>query len=345
MVVVNLPTRRWLLIVSFKSEQGSESFALVGRSYMSGNSARGNTESAHGEGQFAEALRSAIRSSGLSLDRIQARLRARGTPVSIAALSYWQSGKRQPERNDSLTALGELETILKLPAGSLLALLPPPRPRGKQAASVQPITETVRFERDTLLTLLTALGAPEALDQEQQLTLVGLHDRCQLGPDGGQHSITTRAVFEARTDGQDRWLLIYNSDDPSAGPPALRTVRNCHLGRQQVDTANGLMVAELMFDQPIRRGETYLIEYELENAGPPYPTCNRTHWREFRRPIREYLLEIHFNSATVPGRCQQFARPAGQKHPRMRNLTLDACRSVHAVAIDFGPGLFGIEWE
>jgi hypothetical protein len=265
--------------------------------------------------------------------------------VSIAALSYWQSGKRQPERNDSLTALGELETILKLPAGSLLALLPPPRPRGKQAASVQPITETVRFERDTLLTLLAALGAPEALDQEQQLTLVGLHDRCQLGPDGGQRSITTRAVFEARTDGQDRWLLIYNSDDPSAGPPALTTVRNCHLGRQQVDTANGLMVAELMFDQPIRRGETYLIEYELENAGPPYPTCNRTHWREFRRPIREYLLEIHFNSATVPGRCQQFARPAGQKHPRMRNLSLDACQSVHAVAIDFGPGLFGIEWE
>jgi transcriptional regulator with XRE-family HTH domain len=310
---------------------------------MSGNP-RGHIENASGDGQFAEALRSAIRSSGLSLDRIQARLRARGTPVSIAALSYWQSGKRQPERNDSLTALGELENILKLPPGSLLALLPPPRPRGKQAAA-QPVTETVRFERDILLSLLTALGSPEALDQEQQLTLVGLHDRCQLGADGGQRSITTRAVFEARTDGQDRWLLIYNSDDPSAGPPALAAVRNCHLGRQQVDTAHGLMVAELMFDQPIRRGETYLIEYELENAGPPYPICNRTHWREFRRPIREYLLEIHFNSSTIPARCQQFARPVGQKHARMRNLTLDACHSVHAVAIDFGPGLFGIEWE
>jgi transcriptional regulator with XRE-family HTH domain len=313
---------------------------------MAGNSARGNDEKAHGGGQFAEALRSAIRSSGLSLDRIQARLRAHGTPISIAALSYWQSGKRQPERNDSLTALGELEKILKLPVGSLLALLPPPRPRGKQVVRCsQPLTETVRFERDVLLHMLTAIGTPDALDQEQQLSLVGLHDRCQLSDDGGQRSITTRAVFEARGDGQDRWLLIYNSDDPAAGAPMLTTVRNCHLGRQQVDTANGLMVAELMFDKPIRRGDTYLIEYELANAGPPYPTCNRTHWREFRRPIREYLLEIHFNSADVPTRCQQFARPAGQKHPRMRNLALDACRSVHAVAIDFGPGLFGIEWE
>jgi hypothetical protein len=201
------------------------------------------------------------------------------------------------------------------------------------------------LEREILVGLNTALGAPSALDQEQQLTLVGLHDRCQLGEDGGQRSITTRAVFEARTDGQDRWLLIYNSDDPAAGPPVLTTVRNCHLGRQQIDTENGLMVAELMFDQPIRRGETYLIEYELANAGPPYPICNRTHWREFRQPIREYLLEIHFNSANIPARCQQFARPTGQKHPRMRNLSLDACRSVHAVAIDFGPGLFGIEWD
>ncbi|MEV4318874.1 hypothetical protein [Actinocrispum sp. NPDC049592] len=314
---------------------------------MSGNSARGHIENAHGDSQFAEALRSAIRSSGLSLDRIQARLRARGTPVSIAALSYWQSGKRQPERNDSLTALAELEAILKLPSGSLLALLPPPRPRGKQvaAATTSRPAETVRFQRDVLLGLLTALGTPNALDQEQQLTLVGLHDRCQLGDDGGQRTITTRAVFEARTDGPDRWLLIYNSDDPAAGTPALTAVRNCHLGRQQIDSDNGLMVAELMFDQPIRRGETYLIEYELENAGPPYPTCNRTHWREFRRPIREYLLEIHFNSANVPARCQQFARPTGQKHPRMRNLSLDTRRSVHAVAIDFGPGLFGIEWE
>ncbi|GAB3874823.1 hypothetical protein ACFQ1S_07235 [Kibdelosporangium lantanae] len=312
---------------------------------MSGNSARAQSENVHGENQFAEALRSAIRSSGLSLDRIQARLRARGTPVSIAALSYWQSGKRQPERNDSLTALAELETILKLPAGSLLALLPPPRPRGKQAAPDKQVTETVRFQRDVLLGLLTALGVPNALEQEQQLTLVGLHDRCQLGDDGGQQSITTRAVFEARTDGQDRWLLIYNSDDPGVGAPTLTTVRNCHLGRQEVDSANGLMVAELLFDQPIRRGDTYLIEYSLENAGPPYPICNRTHWREFRRPIREYLLEVHFSSANVPIRCQQFAKQSGTKHPRVRNLSLDTRRSVHAVAIDFGPGLFGIEWE
>lgn len=79
---------------------------------------------------FSAELRSAISTSGLSLDRIQVRLQERGIPVSVTALSYWQSGKRQPERQRSLQAILVLEQILDVPTGSLLSLLPPPRPRG-----------------------------------------------------------------------------------------------------------------------------------------------------------------------------------------------------------------------
>src|SRR5436305_13025652 len=42
--------------------------------------------------RFAEALRAAIQASGLSLNRIEHRLRERGQAVSSATLSYWQSG-------------------------------------------------------------------------------------------------------------------------------------------------------------------------------------------------------------------------------------------------------------
>lgn len=79
---------------------------------------------------FAQELRAAIKASGLSLDRIHARLARHGVPVSVTALSYWQSGKRQPERARSLLALRVLEHILRRPEGSLVELLPPPRPRG-----------------------------------------------------------------------------------------------------------------------------------------------------------------------------------------------------------------------
>lgn len=74
-------------------------------------------------GPFAVSLRAAIRARGLGLERIRYRLRARGTPVSLATLSHWQSGRCQPERPESLAALAALEEILEVPRGSLTGLL------------------------------------------------------------------------------------------------------------------------------------------------------------------------------------------------------------------------------
>ncbi|HWD02766.1 MAG TPA: hypothetical protein VG674_09970, partial [Amycolatopsis sp.] len=259
-----------------------------------------------GEGAFASALRAAITASGLSLDRVQARLRARGAAVSVTALSYWQSGKRQPERAGSLSAVRALEEILDVPAGSLLGLLPPPRPRGATRRDRQG-EEPLTFTRETLQPLLDRVGAPHALDQQHQLKLVGLHDRCDIAADGGQRAVTSRAVFQAGADGQDRWLLVYTQDD--AGPvPRVEAVRNCRVGRAETDDAHGILVAELLFDHPIDRGETHLIEYSLTNEGPPYPQCRATHYREFRRPVREYLLEIRFSPDAAPSRAWQYSR-------------------------------------
>jgi hypothetical protein len=293
---------------------------------------------------FATQLRAAIATSGLSLDRLQARLRARGVVVSVTALSYWQSGKRQPERQSSLSAVRTLEEILDVPAGALLGLLSPPRPRGgagKRHAGGEPMS----FPREVLQPLLDKVGAPHALERQHPLKLVGLHDLCEIAADGGQRSVTARAVFQAGTDGQDRWLLVYTQDDPAAGPPELHAVRNCRIGRAEVDEAHGLIVAELIFDQPIDRGETHLIEYTLTNNGPPYPECRNTHYREFRRPVREYLLEVRFAHGMAPGRCWQYSREGNDGTLARRPLKLDGADGVHAVALDFGPGVFGIDWD
>ncbi|GAB2974909.1 hypothetical protein GCM10017788_42540 [Amycolatopsis acidiphila] len=283
---------------------------------------------------FSMALRTAIARSGLSLDRLQARLQANGIPVSVTALSYWQSGKRQPERQSSLSAVRVLEDVLGLRPGELLSLLPPPRPRGVARRR----TEPVNFPVDALRALLERVGAPHALEQQHQLNLASLHDRCEIAADGGQRSTTARAVFQSTADGQDRWLLVY--DHGGAAPPRLHALRNCRAGRVEVDPEHGLTAAELIFDRSIDRGETQLIEYTLTNGGPPYPECANTHYREFRRPVREYLLEIQFD--TAPARCWQYARTGDAEEGR--DLQLDATGGVHAVALDFGPGVFGIGW-
>ena len=289
------------------------------------------------ETAFSRALRSAIARSGLSLDRVQARLQANGIPVSVTAISYWQSGKRQPERSSSLSAVRVLEDVLDLQSGELLSLLPPPKPRGH--ARRRPGPGTVNFPLEALRALLERVGAPHALEQQHRLNLVTLHDRCEIADDGGQRSTTAKAVFQASADGQDRWLLVY--DHGGASPPRLHALRNCQPGRVEVDTEYGLTAAELLFDRPLDRGRTGLIEYTLTNAGPPYPACENTYYREFRRPVREYLLEVGFDAP--PRECRQYTRVEDTEERCA--LSLDTTGGVHAVALDFGPGVFGISWE
>lgn len=290
---------------------------------------------------FAHALKTAISGSGLSLDRIQARLRAKGIDVSVTALSYWQSGKRQPERSRSISAVRGLEKVLDLRPGALFDLLPPPRPRGASRHR-RALGDTVNFPSDPLRALLKRVGAPHALEQRHRLDLVGLHDRGEIAGDGGQRRLTTRMVFRAAADGEDRWLLVYDHGGAEAVPPRLQALRNCVTGRVEVDAEHGLTAAELLFDRKINRGDTQLIEYALVNPGPPYPECRNTYYREFRRPVREYLLEIQFD--TPPSRCWQYTR-VGDAPEERRDRQLDTGGAAHAVALDFGPGVFGIAWR
>ena len=76
------------------------------------------------EAPFHEVLTHAIQRRNLTLERLSVRLRAQGTPVSIATLSYWQSGRSVPTRARSLQAVEHLERILSLPPGYLMSALP-----------------------------------------------------------------------------------------------------------------------------------------------------------------------------------------------------------------------------
>src|SRR4051794_27382889 len=87
-------------------------------------------------GPFDVALRAAIVARGLSLDRIQHRLGRQGVQISLATLSYWQSGQRRPERPTSLRALEHLEDVLEVPRQSLRDLLGPPTPRGRRGGGL-----------------------------------------------------------------------------------------------------------------------------------------------------------------------------------------------------------------
>ncbi|GAA1201458.1 hypothetical protein [Prauserella alba] len=284
---------------------------------------------------FSAALRSAIATSGLGLDRIQARLQDHGITISVTALSYWQSGKRQPERQSSISAVRTLEEILDVPAGTLLGLLPPPRPRGS--------TSRRRLDDRSQRRL--------SLDDARDVALVGLHDHCVVTtgdtPGDGPHStVTAKAVFRARADGQDRWLLAYRQDGSDGGEaaPDLTALRNCSVGRIEADPATNLTLAELIFSNAIDAGETQLVEYSLSYQHDPCPDTRKAHFREFWEPVPEYLLEVDFDPARPPAQCWRYSYRSHGGTAESQDVALDDRGRAHAVAVDFGPGVFGIGW-
>jgi transcriptional regulator with XRE-family HTH domain len=291
---------------------------------------------------FPIALRAAIRASGLTLDRIQYRLRARGLTISVTALSYWQSGRRRPERPESLSVLKHLEEVLGVESGSLTALLGPPRPRGRaqRPPAAIPI-ESLWDNREQLAPLLSRMD----LASDTSLTRISQHDRVEVTSDRGVRSVRVRQVLRAEHDGADRWISVYDVAAQGNPLPRIVSLQSCQLGRVAEDPVAGLIVTELLFDRPLARGETVIMEYEVVAPGPPYARSDDTFCRKFRLPVRDYVVEMWFDPGDPPAYCHQVAAPAEETETSARrDMAIDGAGRTHAVVLGFGPGTFAVEW-
>ncbi|MGH3623656.1 MAG: hypothetical protein ACRDQ5_17985, partial [Sciscionella sp.] len=238
-------------------------------------------------GPFPAALRAAITASGLSLDRIQHRLHNQNVRVSVATLSYWQSGRRRPERPESLDALRHLETVLRVAPGVLSSLLGPPRPRGRRSRTATlPPLDTLWAPQVHAAELLSGVDASD----DPLLTRLSQSDCCEVGADRRQHVLRSRQVLRAEAGGPDRWVLVYDWAGPPSAKPTLTGLWNCRLGKVVTHPASSLLVAELLFEQPLTRGDTMLIEYDVHSS--PGGIGGDSHSRKFRLPVREYVLEV-----------------------------------------------------
>lgn len=281
-------------------------------------------------GSFADVLRDAIDQRGLGLERIRDHLHQRGVSLSVATLSYWQSGRSRPERKSSLAALPHLERVLELPPGTLHATLAAPSPRRRRAPVV---------DLDELWPEARHARVLSRLDnsRDTELDRISIHDRLLVGADRRQVSLTVRQVLRARTDGPDRRVVLHFHDDTDAALPTIRPLRGCRLGRTADDDERGVVGAELVFLRPLLRGETVVIEYELVSAddGPREPAYGR----KFRMPVTDYVLEVEFDASALPRSCCTFGPPE-ERVP----LALDPAHRVHVVGT--GCGLTtGIAWS
>lgn len=292
--------------------------------------------------EFSSALRAAIRASGLSLDRIQYRLQQRGVPVTVTSLSYWQSGRRRPERPASLTALAHLEQVLGLAAGSLLGLLGPPRPRGRKPPAARSVPLDVLWRDRGLITpLLTGMR----VGADTGVKVISLHDRIEIGADRCQRRQRVRQVVQAERDGVDRWVSVYDVEHPGQPLPRIVPMGTCTLGKVAQNRDAGVHVTEWLFGKPMDRGNTQILEFELVHCGPFQARSSDTFTRMFRQRVRHYIAELVFSPVSLPVFCQQYESAAdGSRPTQPRDLTVGGSGYAHTVKLDIGPGACWLNW-
>ncbi|MET7948541.1 hypothetical protein [Micromonospora sp. NPDC005324] len=245
-------------------------------------------------GPFSAALHLAIEDRGMRLEEIQEKLSTAGVSVSLTTLSYWRRGRSRPERPESIKAVRLLETILSLPAESLIVQLGPRRPRGRWLSQPPGTIEIDRLFSDG--TSVAKMVAEVDRWLYHELTRLSLHDLYVVGDRRQEISLTCRQVLRANTDRVSRTVGIFRTDDVTAST-RINAVRNCRLGRVRSEHGSGLLVAEIIFDRMLAQGDTVVIEYEFLSTSQ-LPTDN--YYRGFSTPVSEYVLQVQFDHDAVP---------------------------------------------
>jgi hypothetical protein len=282
---------------------------------------------------FPDAFAEALRRRGVTLAWLHERLVECGSPVSTTALSYWRSGRSQPERGTSLDALTEIERLLRVTSGHLTSLLGPsrrPGPRPGERSMQELFAET-----PGVVPALAALGFEGLYDElVEQLR----HITVDVDANGQARSMEVRAIMQARHDGARRTPLIVTLDDLSLAPTFI-PVAGCSIGRSFIDPETGVFAAELLVDPTLAKDETCLYELAIELAQP-----SDDDWIDHyaARRLGELLIWVRFDESRVPSRVERYVQT--EYVDETEDVSLGGGSSVHALARGFGPGMLGIRW-
>jgi hypothetical protein len=286
-----------------------------------------------GDSGFAEGFADAVSRRGVSLAWLHQRLVERGHPVSPAALSYWRSGRSQPERGTSRDALVEIERLLRVVPGSLSSRLGPSRRPGPR-----PAERTLRemfADNPGMEPALDALGFEGLYDE---LVEQVRHITADVGADGRIREFRVRAVMQARRDGARRTPLILTADDQSR-LPRFAPVAGCAIGAAAMDLETGVYATELVLERPLAKGELHPYELTIELADPEDESF-LDHYAA--RRLTELLVWVRFDPDHVPAHVERYTIVGDDEE--CEKLELGDGSAAHALARGFGPGILGLRW-
>jgi hypothetical protein len=303
-------------------------------------------------GPFDRALQLAITHRGLKLAAIERRLVAQNTPVARSTLSYWQQGRRQPERESSRRALTALEEILNLPSLSLVNLVGAPKPRGRWIGYRRGGLQWSEMwdDGEAVEQVLTSDSRRESGKVED----ISLYESFSIGAHRERRWKFTQVLTRALEDGADRAIVLYGADvDVDVRDVKLKAVSNCRAGRVRYLPESRLAAFEVLLGRSMRVGETHLYAYRLDyaesaSAAPASSSdaSGNVTGRIFRDPVHLYVMQAEFHPETLPVSCSwvQRARQSAEERT-VAELSLTAQNTAHFSLESSPPGAHAIRWE
>lgn len=282
---------------------------------------------------FPEAFAESLLRRGVSLSWLHQRLVESGHPVSPAALSYWRSGRSQPERGTSRDALVEIERLLRVSPGTLVSRLGPSRRPGPRPA--ERALREMFAEHPGMETALETLGFEGLYDE---LVEQVRHITADVDADGRLRQIRIQAVMQARRDGARRTPLILTAYDRGRLPRFV-PVAGCSLGRVAADEQGGVYATELLLERALAKGEVHPYELLVDLAASEDETT-LDHYAA--RRLSELMVWVRFAPEHLPAHVERFAVVGDREETE--KLDLGDGASALALARGFGPGLLGVRW-
>lgn len=278
---------------------------------------------------FATTLTEAIAGQPLTLERIAARLRAAGTPASVATLSYWKTGRKLPTRARSREVLAELDHILGLAPGTLTATLD----------ACPTWSDDVIPSAPNARTLLAELG----VDVGRQWTKVHTHDRLTVDERGHEVRQVSRQLLRAEVDGAHRWPIVLEQDSGLPGSVGLvRAISGMEIAAARHLPEAHLTVAAAAVPYPVPRGTMVAVEFEIEWG----PQREPSHRMQLCLPGSSVtaILEVEF--AQQPGWMRRYhCGTQPDAHTEYFDDLVQRPGWVQAVVTDAPAGIHGLTWD
>lgn len=293
------------------------------------------------ENPFSKALRAALTASGYSLDQLSGELRRRGTPVSVSALSNWQTGENHPERAASIAAVATVEAVLGVPPRSLITLIPPRRTRGRRPTGAGLPHQLLWRYPEAVTRLLGRLDAtPQELTVPARLSR-GL--KVRIDESGYEQETRARMVLQAGRDRVERVLTVMRVHSLPQ-PPQVIAIEGCRLGRFRAEAAASIYAVELLLHRPIDPGELAVVEYATR-LPPGQPETRST--MRVQPGARDLTYQVSFHPDRLPVRCASFFQPAYDQPVRIgkQRCGAELAYGFQVVLLDPEPGIHGVSWE